>query len=119
MRHPAAAASIVLILSATSPPLSFGPRAAVTAQSPEQRAEPSSSDMQDMMKMRQQMLAEMKAADAKLDALVEEVDAAVGEARINAIAAVVTELVRQHKSMHERMGQMHQHMMGGRGMMMK
>jgi vancomycin resistance protein YoaR len=78
------------------------------------------SSMQDMMKMHEQMMADMKAAEARLDALVKEMNAATGEAKTNAIAAVVSELVRQQKSMHGRMGQMHEHMMmGGRGMMMK
>ena len=75
--------------------------------------------MQDMMKMHDQMMAEMKAADSRLDALVKEMNAASGDAKVNAVATVVTELVRQQKSMHERMGQMHQQMMAGRGMMMK
>ena len=75
--------------------------------------------MQDLMKMHEQMMADMKAADSKLDALVTEMNGASGEARVNAVAAVVTELVRQQKAMHEHMGQMHQQMMGGRGMMMK
>jgi hypothetical protein len=60
----------------------------------------------------------MRAADARLDALVKEMNAASGDAKVTAIAAVVNELAAQHKSMHERMGQMHQEMMGGRGMMM-
>ena len=76
------------------------------------------SNMQDMMKMHEQMMAEMKAADSRLDALVKDMNAASGEAKVNAVAAVVTELVRQQKSMHDRMGQMHQQMMMG-GMMMK
>ena len=74
--------------------------------------------MAEMMKMHEQMMAEMKASDAKLDALVKDMNAAAGEAKINAMTAVVNELVRQNKAMHERMGQMHQQMMGGRGMMM-
>jgi hypothetical protein len=74
--------------------------------------------MQEMMKMHEQMMAEMKAGDAKLDALVKDMSDAKGDAKVNAVAAVVNELVRQHKAMHGRMGQMHQHMMGGRGMMM-
>lgn len=77
------------------------------------------SNMQDMMKMHEQMMAEMKAGDAKLDALVKDMNAAAGDSKVNAVAAVVNELVRQHKSMHGRMGQMHEQMMGGRGMMMK
>jgi hypothetical protein len=50
--------------------------------------------------------------------MVKEMNAASGNAKVTAMAAVVTELVQQHKSMHGRMGQMHQQMMGGRGMMM-
>jgi hypothetical protein len=76
------------------------------------------SNMQDMMKMHEQMMADMKAADSRLDALVKDMNAASGEAKVNAVATVVTELVRQQKSMHDRMGQMHQQMMMG-GMMMK
>ena len=63
-----------------------------------------------MMQMHQQMLDDMKAADAMLDRLVEQMNAASGDAKVTATAAVVSELVRQHKSMHEQM-------MGG--MMMK
>lgn len=73
--------------------------------------------MADMMKMHEQMMAQMKAGDAKLDALAKDMNAAAGNAKVNATAAVVNELVRQHKAMHEHMGQMHQQMMG-RGMMM-
>jgi hypothetical protein len=79
----------------------------------------SESSMQDMMKMHEQMMAEMKAGDAKLDALVKEMNAATGNTKVNAVAAVVNELVGQHKAMHEHMGHMHQEMMGGRGMMIK
>ena len=81
-------------------------------------APPPQTNMPDMMKMHQQMMAGMKADDETLGALLKEMNAATGDARINAVAAVVTELARQHKAMHEHMGQMHQQMMGGRGMMM-
>ena len=77
-------------------------------------------NMQDMMKMHEQMMAGMKAHDTKLDALLKEMNAATGEAKTTALAATVTELVRQHRSAHAQMGQMHQQMMGmmgGRGMM--
>jgi hypothetical protein len=69
----------------------------------------------------QQMMAEMKAADAKLDALVSEMNAAKGEAKISVLAQAVTELVRQKKAIHEHMGamdhQMMMQMMSGSGMM--
>ncbi|MET0214050.1 MAG: hypothetical protein ABW292_13650 [Vicinamibacterales bacterium] len=123
MRRLTLGASVVLILSSTSPTRSFNLVTDVAAQTPSSQGsqphEQSPSNMQDMMKMHEQMMAEMKASDNRLDALVKEMNAASGDAKVNAIAVVVTELVRQQKSMHERMGQMHQHMMGGRGMMMK
>jgi len=125
MRTVALAALTVLILSSTSTPRSSNLLANVAAQTPSAQGSPkppreqSPSNMHDMMKMHEQMMAEMKAADTKLDALVREMNAASGEAKVNAVAAIVTELVRQQRSMHDRMGQMHQQMMGGRGMMMK
>ncbi len=121
MRRLALVASIVLVLSSTSPTRPFTlvtDVAAQAASSPSSQPREQPPNMQDMMKMHQQMMAEMKAADSKLDTLVKEMNAASGEAKVNAVAAVVTELVRQQKSMHERMGQMHEQMMGGRGMMM-
>jgi hypothetical protein len=36
--------------------------------------------MADMMKMHEQMMAEMKAGDAKLDALIKDMNAATGDA---------------------------------------
>jgi hypothetical protein len=121
MRRLVFGASIVLLLSSTSPTRSFNLVTDIAAQAPSSQASPEQSpaNMQKMMKMHEQMMAEMKAADSRLDALVKEMNAAGGDAKVNAVAAVVTELVRQQKSMHEHMGQMHQQMMGGRGMMMK
>ncbi len=122
MRRLSLGVPIVLILSSTSPTGSFNLVTDVVAQAPSSQSpqprEQSPSNMQDMMKMHEQMMAEMKAADSKLDALVKEMNAATGDAKVNAVATVVAELVRQHRSMHERMGQMHQQMMGARGMMM-
>ena len=78
------------------------------------------SNMTEMMKRHQQMMADMKAADLKLDELLKTMNAATGEAKITAISQVLTELVAQHKAMHEHMGTMDQQMMmGGRGMMNK
>lgn len=111
MRRLALVTSIALILAALAGRTFVTLPADAAAQSP-------SSNMQEMMKMHGQMMAEMKAGDAKLDALVKEMNAAGSNAKIDAVAAVVNELVRQHKAMHGHMGQMHQQMMGGRGMMM-
>ncbi len=114
-------AALILTLAVTALMQSFDLSTSVAAQSASQSAQPGEqapSNMQDMMKMHEQMMAEMKAADTRLDALVKDMNAATGDAKVNAVAAVVSELVRQQKSMHEHMGQMPM-MMGGRGMMMK
>ena len=68
-----------------------------------------------MMMMHEEMMADMKAADAKLDALVATMNTATGDDRIVAVTAVVNELARQQRGMHARMGEMHQ-MMDGRAM---
>ena len=63
------------------------------------------------------MMANMMAADAKLDALVKTMNEARGTARVDAVAAVVNALVEQHRTMRGMMGG-HMSMMGG-GMMNK
>jgi hypothetical protein len=79
------------------------------------------SSMPDMMKMHERMMAEMKANDAALDALVVQMNAATAPAKVDAVAAVLNELVRQQKAMRQHMEHMHgmmgHCMMGGRGMM--
>jgi hypothetical protein len=56
-------------------------------------------------------LEQMRESQKKLDDLVAKMNAATGEAKVEAIAAVVTELVVQRRAMMP-MG----HPMGGRGM---
>jgi hypothetical protein len=79
--------------------------------------QPAQQGMPDMIKMHEQMMAEMKANRARLDTLTKEMNEASGSQKVDAIAAVVNELVRQENTMYERMGQMHGQMMSGRGMM--
>jgi hypothetical protein len=73
--------------------------------------------MPDMMKMHMQMMAEIKADGAKLDAPIKEMNTAIGPARTDAVVAVVNELVRQHKGMQAHIGAMHEMMMAGGGIM--
>lgn len=80
---------------------------------------------QDMMQMHQKMQEQMKAKDAELARLVEEMKSATGDAKVDAIAAALEELIAQHRSRHQMMMghgsmpammmKMHQHMqsMGG------
>ena len=88
--------------------------AAIGAKQVEQPA-PAAPQTPQMMMMHQRMMAEMKGADARLDQLVAEMNAANGDARVDAIVRVVTELAARQKAMHGRMEMMHEHMMGGKG----
>jgi alanine-alpha-ketoisovalerate/valine-pyruvate aminotransferase len=67
--------------------------------------------MPDMQKMHETMIADMKAEQQKLDELVKKMNSAKGDARVDAIAAIVTQLVERHRAMGEHMNMMHQHMM--------
>jgi hypothetical protein len=66
---------------------------------PDQAAAQAPGQMSDMMARRQAMMAEMHAANQKLDNLVARMNAARGNDRIDAMAAVITELASQHKNM--------------------
>lgn len=71
------------------------------------------------MDMQQKMMADLKAMDAKRDALVTKMNAAKGDAKVDAIAELLTVMVQQHKMMHDGMmqlqGQMMKQMGGGKG----
>ena len=123
MRTRIAVVAALLVGLAVFPGRGNSPIIAQTpAASPSQQQPTSMQDMkmsmQDMNKMHEQMMAQMKAGDARLDNLISAMNSAKGDAKVDAVAAVVTELVSQHKAMHGHMDQMHQMMMGGRGMMM-
>jgi len=56
--------------------------------------------------MHEDMRAEMKAMDDRLDKLVVDMNAAAApDKKIDAAVAVINEMVAQHKKMHERMAQ--------------
>jgi hypothetical protein len=103
--------------------LAIGLGAVVAAQSQHDHNAPASppqagqsSPAQADMGMHGRMMAEMKAADARLTGLVDAMNAAKGEARVEALVKVVNELAGQHKAMHGRMATMP---MMGSGMMKK
>ena len=60
-----------------------------------------------MSPMHQKMEAEMKAQDADLDKLVSEMNMATGEKKADAMAAVLSKMVEQRKTMHNEMAGMH------------
>ncbi len=65
-----------------------------------------------IMAERQQMMADMKAMDQKLDGLVAKMNAARGTDKVDAVAAVAGELVAQRTQMRARMMSMQDRMMG-------
>jgi hypothetical protein len=122
MKGFAFAIALVAALAFSAAAARFGVTAGTEQQTPPAQGmpgKPGMADMQGMMKMHEQMMAEMTAGDAKLDTLVQAMNSATGAGKVDAMASVVAELVQQQKAMHTHMGQMHQQMMGGRGMMMK
>ncbi len=68
-------------------------------------------DCQSMMAMHQKAMEDMKAMDDRLDSLVQTMNSATGPAKVDATAAVVSELVSQRKMMRERMEGMQAGMM--------
>lgn len=86
-------------------------------QSHEQHADTAKTEQgmmakcQAMMAEHDKMMADMKAADQRLDALVAKMNAASGQQKTDATAAVVSEIVAQRKTMHASMMKMHDGMM--------
>ncbi len=65
-----------------------------------------------MMAMHNQMMTEMKAMDASLDVKVAAMNGAKGRDKVDAMAAVINEMVSQHKQMMAKMMMgMHEPMM--------
>jgi hypothetical protein len=75
---------------------------------PAQAAKPADSKMAGMQG---QMMADMKAQDAKLEALATTMKAAKGDAKTAAIEELLTAMLQQHKSMRDGMMQMQGEMM--------
>ena len=61
------------------------------------------------------MMADMKAADARLEALAQTMTAAPGDDKVAAMQALLTELVENQVDMHRHMAMMHDHMMSQMG----
>jgi len=80
------------------------------AQEIESKAGMPPGNMQ-MMAMHNQMMAEMKAMDASLDRKVAAMNAAKGRDKVDSMAAVINEMVSQHKQMMAKMMGMHEPVM--------
>ena len=57
------------------------------------------------------MMADMKAADARLEALAQTMTSGRGDDKVAAMQAILTELVKNQVDMHRHMAMMHDHMM--------
>ena len=90
-----AAALAIAVTAWGTPRSAFVVGSAAQDHAAEHPAQAQRPNMMDMQKTHAEMMADMKAGDAKLDALVKEMNAAAGDARADAVAAVVNELVRQ------------------------
>ncbi len=78
----------------------------VAEQAPDAKAQETQ-----MMAMQQKMMADMKAADTTLDALVARMNSAKGGAKVDAIAELLKTMVQQQRTMHDGMMQMQGQMM--------
>ena len=83
----------------------------IGAQGTQQAPAGEPGQMATMMAQRQTMMAEMTAAQKKLDDLVAKMNTATGQAKVDQMAVLLTELVAQHRGMQSRMMSMQGGMM--------
>jgi len=100
-----AAAVSVGILQAQDVGRGSAPQATPQVQAPMGRGQ------MGMMAERQKMMAEMNAGQKKLDDLVARMNAATGQAKVDQMAAVISELVAQRRTMQGQMMSMQGDMM--------
>lgn len=77
-----------------------------------EEAQPLSQRCAAMSEMHQKMMDRMGQADMRLSDLADRMNEASGEAKVEAMAALLNEIVAQRKSMHAHMSTMHERMMG-------
>jgi hypothetical protein len=70
---------------------------------------------QSMATMNKDMMTRMATEDARLEALVTDMNMFTGEMKLDAMARVVTLLVERQSTMHKHMMEMHRRMMLGMG----
>ena len=65
----------------------------------------------EMMQWHQQMMEKIKARDAELDKLVQEMNAASGDKKVHAIAAIINKVMEERKAWHAEMEARHKKML--------
>jgi len=107
---------IVLVAILTLVPSVTATRSAASPTQHGAAIEPKTRDNH-MMEMHQTMMAKMHAADAALVRLVAAMNSATGEAKVAAIASLLTRMVQQQATMHEDMQETMKTMMAQCSMM--
>ena len=93
---------MVLVAVLTLAPAVIATRSVASPAQHGAAIEPQAQDKQ-MMEMRQKMMAKMHASDAELDRLVAAMNAATGDAKVAAMAGLLTRMVQQQTTMREEM----------------
>ena len=65
----------------------------------------------EMMEWHQKMMEKIKAQDAEMDKLVQDMNAAAGEKKVDAIAAIINKVAENRKAWHSEMEMRHKKMM--------
>ena len=104
------AAVLALCASVASPQSVHRGRATRSDQTYSRQSQPS-RDMQSMAAMHKDMLGKMAADDARLEALVADMNMFTGDLKVKALADVVTLLVGRQSTMRQHMMRMHDQMM--------
>jgi Skp family chaperone for outer membrane proteins len=105
------AAVVISAMPSLAGQMPQGPQGAATAKPQSGVASDMAAKCQAMMTEHEKMMADMKAADQRLDDLVATMNAASGMEKMAATAAVVTEQVTQGRTMRDGMMKMQQDMM--------
>jgi hypothetical protein len=83
-----------------------------TSQAPHDHEQATPAQKTGMMGQdHQRMMADMKAADDRLQDLMSKMNAATGDQKVNAMADLLTQLVADQRKMHQHMMEMHDQMM--------
>ncbi len=103
--------AFVTLLAAVAVPLMVAAQAPATSEHQHEQATaqgqaPAQGHNERMMQMHQQMRAEITAMDQKLDGHVQQMNAAQGQAKVDAIAAVINEMNNDRKQMMAHMATM-------------
>jgi hypothetical protein len=97
---------LVTLVAATFPLISIVAQDSGKAEMSSQRKQQSADTLKMKCMGKALMMSSWKDQDAELDKLVAEMNSAPADKKLDAVAALLTKLVEQRKTMHEQMQQM-------------